>query len=160
MMCRSCGRARLWSGSLATLAVVAGIFVLVDGISELIASLSRCRSNRGLLAVFGVLSVIVGILLIRHPIGGVTAVALFIGIWLVAVGVIRFIAAFEEPRGHRASRIIVAVVEFAAGVVIVATPGVGYATLALIVGIAFIINGLALVVFGWGMRRVKHDVAA
>ena len=77
-------------------------------------------------------------------------VALFIGIWLVAVGLIRIIAAFEEPQGRRASRIIVAVVDVAAGVVIVATPGIGYAMLALIVGIAFIVNGLALSVLDWG----------
>ena len=44
--------------------------------------------------------------------------------------------------------------------VIVAAPGIGYATLALIVGIAFIVNGLALEMLGWGMRRVKHEVAA
>ncbi len=148
------------SDSLATLAVVAGILVLIDGIFELVASLSRSRSNRGLLAVSGVVSVVIGILLIRHPVGGVTAIALFIGIWLVAVGLVRFIAAFDEPRGHRAPRITVAVVEFVAGLVIVAAPGIGYATLALIVGIAFIANGLAMMVLGWGMRRVKHDIAA
>src|SRR5512138_1472918 len=75
------------SDSLATLAVIAGIFVLVDGIFELVASLSRKRADRGFLALWGVLTVTVGVLLIRHPISGVAAVAFFIGIWLLAVGV-------------------------------------------------------------------------
>jgi hypothetical protein len=26
--------------------------------------------------------------------------------------------------------------------------------------VAFIANGLAMMVLGWGMRRIKHDVAA
>ena len=76
------------SESLATLAVIAGIFFLLDGILELADSLVRSTPNRGLVALIGVLSAIAGVLLIRHPIGGVAAVALLIGIWLIAVGVI------------------------------------------------------------------------
>jgi uncharacterized membrane protein HdeD (DUF308 family) len=56
----------------------------------------RSTPNRGLVALFGVLTAIVWVLLIRHPIGGVTAVALLIGLWLIAIGVIRFVTAFEE----------------------------------------------------------------
>lgn len=37
-----------------------------------------------------------GVLLIRHPVGGVAFVALLIGLWLIAIGVIRFATAFEE----------------------------------------------------------------
>jgi uncharacterized membrane protein HdeD (DUF308 family) len=59
------------SNSLATLAVIFGIFILVDGIVELGGALSTKTQNRGLLAVLGVISVIAGVLLIRHPLGGV-----------------------------------------------------------------------------------------
>ena len=83
--------------SLSTLAVIAGIFLLVDGILELAASLMGGTQNRGMLALLGVLTAIVGVLLIRHPIQGIVAIALLIGIWLIAVGVIRIIAAFESP---------------------------------------------------------------
>src|SRR3954449_11199035 len=72
--------------SLATLAVIAGIFLVLDAIVELAASLSGATQSRGLVALMGVLSLIVGIVLIRHPIAGVTAVALLIGLWLVTVG--------------------------------------------------------------------------
>ena len=90
--------------SLATLAVIAGIFILVDGLAELVAALATRTEGRGLVAVLGVLSVVVGLLLIRHPIHGVTAVALLLGLWLVAAGVVRLIGAFEEPE-HRGRRI-------------------------------------------------------
>ena len=121
------------SDSLSTLAVIAGIFVLIDGIMELIASFSRQTQSRGLVAVLGVLSVIVGILLIRHPIGGVAAIALFIGIWLAAVGVVRLVTAFEEPWG-RTWNFVVAGLELVAGIAIVASPDIGLATLALLGG--------------------------
>ena len=109
--------------SLATLAVIAGIFLLVDGILELIASFMRTTPNRGLVALLGVVTAIVGVLLIRHPIAGVTAVALLIGIWLIAMGVIRFATAFDEP--GTAAGDLRGIVELIAGIVIVANPDIG-----------------------------------
>jgi uncharacterized membrane protein (UPF0136 family) len=53
--------------SLSTLAVIAGIFLLLDGILALADSLLHNTRNHGLVALLGVLSAIVGVLLIRHP---------------------------------------------------------------------------------------------
>ncbi|HWX96162.1 MAG TPA: HdeD family acid-resistance protein [Solirubrobacteraceae bacterium] len=145
------------SNSLATLAVIAGIFILVDGFFDLFASFSGRTANRGLAAIVGVLDVVIGVLLIRHPIGGVLAIALLIGIWLIAVGVVRMVAAFD--REHRAWNIIVALIEIAAGIVIVSSPPIGFATLALLVGISFIANGVATFALGWVMHSLRHDAA-
>jgi uncharacterized membrane protein HdeD (DUF308 family) len=144
------------SDSLATLAVIAGIFLLLDGILELIDSFMRGTPNRGLVALVGVLSAIVGVLLIRHPIGGVAAVALLIGIWLIAVGVIRFATAFEEYE-NRGWHALAGIVELIAGIVIVASPDIGFATLALLVGFGFILNGIAMAVLGWGLHGVRQE---
>ncbi len=145
------------SNSLATLAVIIGIFVLLDGIVELVASFSRSTVNRGLVALLGVLDVIVGILLIRHPIQGVTVIALFIGIWLVVVGVLRFVVAFEME-GHRTWRFVLAAIEVIAGIVIVSDPHIGFATLALLVGLAFIINGFGLLLVGIAVRAAGKEL--
>jgi uncharacterized membrane protein HdeD (DUF308 family) len=146
------------SNSLATLAVIAGIFLLLDGILELIASFMRSTENRGLVALLGVLTAIVGVLLIRHPIGGVTAVALLIGIWLIAMGVIRFATAFDAYR-HRGWHALAGALELVAGIVIVANPNIGYTTLAILVGIGFMLNGIGLISLGWGIREVRRAVA-
>lgn len=140
--------------SLPTLAVIAGIFLLVDGILELVASLMRSTRNRGITALFGVLSAIVGVLLIRHPVGGVAAVALLIGIWLIAVGVIRFATAFDE-RHHRGWHLLAGLIEVVAGIAIVVSPDIGYATLAILVGIGFILNGIGMTALGWAMHRLR-----
>jgi uncharacterized membrane protein HdeD (DUF308 family) len=108
-----------------------------------------------LVAVIGTLGVIAGVLLIRHPLGGVRAVALLLGIWLIAAGVVRLIAAFAYP-GHRIWRIFVALVLGIFGVVIVAEPHIGYATLAVIAGICFIFYGIGMVAVGWAMRAIRH----
>ena len=144
--------------SLATLAVIAGIFLLVDGIFELASSFMSSTRNRGMVALFGAVTAIVGVLLIRHPVGGVTAVALLIGLWLIVIGVIRFATAFDEYE-HRGWYFFAGVLELIAGIVIVANPDIGYATLAILVGIGFIINGIGLVALGWGLRAVKREVS-
>lgn len=144
------------SSSLATLAVIAGIFLLLDGILELISSFLRGTRNRGMVALLGVLTAIVGVLLIRHPVGSVTAVALLIGIWLIAMGVIRFVAAFEEYE-HRGWYALLGVIELIAGIVIVANPHIGYTTLAIFVGIGFILNGAGMAALGWGMHELRRE---
>jgi uncharacterized membrane protein HdeD (DUF308 family) len=144
--------------SLPTLTVIVGIFMLVDGIFELAGAFFRGTPNRGLVALFGVITAIVGVLLIRHPIAGVAAVALLIGLWLITVGVIRFVLAFDEPE-HRVWQVIVGLVEILAGIVIVSTPEIGFATLAVLVGIGFILNGCALTALGWDMHEVREEVA-
>jgi uncharacterized membrane protein HdeD (DUF308 family) len=144
--------------SLATLAVIAGIYLLLDGILELIASFMRSTENRGLMALLGVLTAVIGVLLIRHPISGVTAVALLIGIWLIAMGVIRFVTAFAEFQ-HRSWHALAGALELIAGTVIVANPNIGYATLAVLVGIGFLLNGIGLITLGWGIRDVRHATA-
>jgi uncharacterized membrane protein HdeD (DUF308 family) len=146
------------SDSLATLAVIAGIFLLLDGILELFDSFSRSTAARGTVALLGVITAIIGVLLIRHPVGSVTAIALLIGIWLIAVGVIRFAAAFDDYE-HRGWHALVGLVELIAGVVIIANPNIGYTTLAILVGIAFILNGLATAAFGWSLHEVRTDAA-
>lgn len=143
------------SDSLATLAVVAGIFVLVDGIAELCASLIGSTENRGLAALLGVLNLIVGVVLIRHPVGGVAFVAVLLGVWLIAIGAVRFVLSFEAE-GHRLWRLVVAVVEVIAGIAIIASPHIGFATLALLVGFAFIVNGVSMLLLGIAMRTVKR----
>jgi uncharacterized membrane protein HdeD (DUF308 family) len=144
--------------SLATLAVIAGIFILVDGILELGSSFMRSTANRGMTALVGVLTAVVGVLLIRHPIGGVAAIALLIGLWLIAIGVIRFVTAFDEYE-HRAWHAFAGILELIAGIVIVANPDIGFATLAILVGIGFIVNGIGMAALGWGMRRVRREAA-
>ncbi len=144
------------SNSLATLAVIFGIFILVDGIVELASALHSDTRNRGLLAVIGVLSVIAGVLLIRHPLGGVRAVALVLGIWLMAAGLVRLIAAFDA--GYRVVwRSVAALVLLIVGIVIVASPHIGYATLAVITGIGFIGYGVGLMVSGWALHFIRKE---
>jgi uncharacterized membrane protein HdeD (DUF308 family) len=87
----------------------------------------------------------------------VLAIALLIGIWLIAVGVVRLVGAFEGE--HRVWKMLVALIEIAAGIIIVSSPPIGFATLALLTGISFIANGVATFVLGWMMHAVRSDAS-
>jgi uncharacterized membrane protein HdeD (DUF308 family) len=143
--------------SLATLAVVTGIFLLVDGLFEIPAAIFGQTPNRGLLALTGVLSVITGVILLRHPIAGVVAIALLLGIWLIAMGVVRLMQAFDalERRGWQ---IVLSLLEVVAGIIIVASPDIGVATLALLVGISFIVRGLVTCAVAWLLHGAKRGL--
>lgn len=145
--------------SLATLAVIAGIFLLVDGIIELVWSLVNSVENRALTAIFGVVCAVIGVILIRHPTGSVTAIALLLGLWLLIAGLLRLIVALAvAPRSLGSA--LLGLLEVVAGVVIVSSPNIGVATLAILIGISWILRGLGMVMIAWtlrGLRRSRDD---
>jgi uncharacterized membrane protein HdeD (DUF308 family) len=142
--------------SLKAIAVITGIFILIDGIAELVLAFSRDTANRGTVAVLGTLNTIIGIVLIRHPVASVQAIALLLGIWLVAAGICRFVLALDT-HGDRLGRFIVAALEALFGIVILSSVHIGLTTLAILVGLSFIANGFGMIVFGILMRTMKDQ---
>lgn len=142
--------------SLVTLAVVSGILLVVDGIIETVAPMFGDSANRGLTVVIGIVSVLAGVILIRHPALGIVLVALLLGLWLIAAGAIRLAWTLGE-RPVRPWDLVLAALECIAGVVIVANPGIGVATLALLVGIAFILRGVLLWGALWLLRPLSGE---
>lgn len=131
--------------SLPALAVITGIFVFVDGIVGIVLMLLVAREERAFVAALSVLDIVVGTLLIRHPARGVELVALVLGIWLIAAGIIRALAPMTVG-APSLWRVVTGAILAIAGIVIVADPGIGYGALAVIAGIGFIGYGLGLIV--------------
>ena len=145
------------SNSLAVLAVVFGILLLIEGAIELVRSFGHGVENRVLSVIIGVLGIVIGIVLIRHPFTGVSAIGLLIGIWLVAVGMVRLVQALAIGP-HRLLRGALAIVEVIVGIVIVSDPHIGYTALAIIAGIWLIVSGFGAIALGILMRSVKSDL--
>ncbi len=143
--------------TLTTFAVVAGIFLLVDGALALIASLFGRGEGRGLLAVIGVLSVIAGLILIKHPFNTLVVFTMIVGVWFVVAGVVRFVTSFSQPEG-RGGSIAIALLDIIAGAVILAWPDLGLSTLAVIIGIVLIVRGVLFIAAGWEMRKLNAQL--
>ena len=73
--------------TLSTFTVIASIFLLVDGVLALLASIFNQGDGRGLLALIGVLSVLAGLVLIKKPFDTLVVFTLIIGIVLILRGV-------------------------------------------------------------------------
>lgn len=143
------------SHSLTVLVVVCGIFIVVSSLLELVVAVGSRLTTA---ALVGVLGVVVGILLIRHPLHGVLAAALLVGLWFVAVGLMRLLDALTMERGRWA--LASAALEIVAGIVLVAVPHVGFVTLAVLVGIAFVLNGIVLLGLGIVFRALHQATGA
>src|SRR5215212_8144490 len=142
--------------TLSTFTVIAGIFLLVDGVLAIIGSIFGRWEGRSLLALIGVLSAIAGLVLIKKPFDTLVAFTLIIGVWFVVAGGVRFVTALASPEG-RNGNIVISIVDVVAGIVILAWPDLGLATVAVIIGITLILRGILFIVAGWALHRLDHD---
>src|SRR5687767_11351456 len=86
--------------TLSTFTVIAGIFLLVDGVLAIVASIFSRGDGRGLLAIIGVLSALAGLVLIKKPFDTLVVFTLIVGAWFVVAGIVRFVAAIASPEGR------------------------------------------------------------
>ncbi|MDR0433374.1 MAG: DUF308 domain-containing protein [Bifidobacteriaceae bacterium] len=107
-------------------------------------------SLRRLLIVRGVLATIAGIailfLLVWRPVGTLTAFGILAGAFFVAIGVIRLITGIVAAGmggGVRALNIVFGVLVALIGFVAVVNPGIGLMTIAIMVGVAWVFEGVA-----------------
>ena len=142
--------------TLSTFTVIAGIFLLVDGVLALLASIFNKGDGRGLLALIGVLSVLAGLVLIKKPFDTLVVFTLIVGVWFVAAGIVRFVVALASPEA-RGGNIVTAILDLIAGIVILSWPDLGLATLAVIIGIVLILRGLFFIGAGWQLRKLADD---
>jgi uncharacterized membrane protein HdeD (DUF308 family) len=145
--------------ALSTFTVIVGILLLVDGVLAVVASIFDRGEGRGLLALVGALSAIAGLILIKKPFDTLIVFVLILGVWFVVAGVMRFVAAFGEAEG-RAGNIVIALLDAIAGIVILSWPGLGLATLAVIIGIVMIFRGALFIAAGWQLHGLGRELSA
>jgi uncharacterized membrane protein HdeD (DUF308 family) len=154
--------------TLSTLAVIVGIYLLVVGVLWVGVSLG-VKEVRGAGLWRGVLALLAGVIVIRHPSDSITILALAFGIFLLVAGVFELVAAIEIPDrsretrasgagrfgdegetsvspigprfGQRGWRILEGLVDLAIGILIVSWPQFGVYTFAIVLGISLIVRG-------------------
>jgi uncharacterized membrane protein HdeD (DUF308 family) len=142
--------------TLSTFTVIAGIFLLFDGVVAIFGSIFGKGEGRGLLALIGVLSAIAGLVLIKKPFDTLVVFTLIVGVWFVVAGIVRFVVALGSPEG-RGGNILTAILDLIAGILILAWPDLGLATVAVIIGIVLIMRGALFIVAGWQLHKLSGD---
>ncbi|HEY5847648.1 MAG TPA: HdeD family acid-resistance protein [Microlunatus sp.] len=139
------------------LALVIGIFAIVDGVIDLVDAI-RHRGSAGMAGriVLGVASILFGLVILFWPGRSLEVLVILVGIWSVVVGILQIVVSV----GHRGDRdsgwvwgLVAGILSVLFGVLVMISPGAGLVTIIWIVGIYAILFGVALIAFGVMMRR-------
>jgi uncharacterized membrane protein HdeD (DUF308 family) len=89
--------------TLLALALLLGIFWIINGATELFMALSHKEMpERGWTGVLGVLSIIAGIILLAYPGISLVTLAVLLSVWLLVLGIMEISLAFRIRRlSHR-----------------------------------------------------------
>jgi uncharacterized membrane protein HdeD (DUF308 family) len=137
---------------LGAMLCVAGAFMLAGGIARM--------GHRGgwLSVILGVLSVVVGALVIYNPVAGAVSLTWVMGAWFVVGGIFELAMGFSIPAG-RGWLILVGIINIALGAwVLFLSPQQAFAFLGFLVGISLVFRGLWSLMFTSDIHRVQNFV--
>ena len=148
-----------WPGiSILAAAVAFGVYLLITGIAQVVFafSLHVSAGSRILLFISGAASLILAVLAFRHFGQGyaVLLLAIWIGVGFIFRGVATTVSAISDPQlPGRGWSIFVGVISLLAGIVVIASPFDSIVTLALVVGVWFVVIGVFEIVSSFGIRK-------
>jgi uncharacterized membrane protein HdeD (DUF308 family) len=141
------------SETLVVLSVLFGIQLLLFGLFRLIHAFADDGPGRGLLGFVGLLGMIAGVAILRHPYEAVAVLATILGVVWIVMGSIDVIGALADKTiGHRWLQGIAGLLSIAAGVIVVVWPTPTVTVLAWIGGLYLVIFGLFIVVSSFSLR--------
>jgi uncharacterized membrane protein HdeD (DUF308 family) len=136
-----------WPGeTLLVVAVLFGIQLIVSGIFRFVsafASQDASGGTRVMLGLLGVLSVIIGLWAVRHVLLTLLALTVFLGIFWVVNGTIEiFTALAHREMPSRGWTAVMGVLSIAAGLIVLAFPGLSLVGLAAVLGVWLLVFGI------------------
>lgn len=147
--------ALLWPGlTLVALAVVFGVYALVDAGAVGYAALRAERGTRAPLIVQSVLTLVVGLVALLWPLAAVVALVFVVGAWAVITGIGEIITAIRL-RAQISSEwllIFVGALSVIFGLLLWFWPLEGAQALVFVVGIYAVVFGVVLAVAGFRLR--------
>ena len=157
-----------WPGiSILVAAIWFGIYLLITGIAEVVFafSLHVTAGSRILLFISGAASLILAVLAFRHfgtdPRTAILLLAIWIGVGFIFRGVATTVSAISDPTlPGRGWSIFVGVISLLAGIVVIAYPFDSIFTLAIVVGVWFVVIGVFEIVSSFGIRKASNTLAS
>jgi uncharacterized membrane protein HdeD (DUF308 family) len=147
------------SRTLATVAVIVGVYLLIAGALEIGLAFSERSDSRTGALLRGALAGVAGLIVIRNPGASTEVVALAVGIVLVVGGVMKLVV-LGAAAGGRGWLLLEALFELAVGVILVAWPKFGVSSFAVVLGISLLASGTLGALSAFALRAVGHSRAA
>jgi uncharacterized membrane protein HdeD (DUF308 family) len=150
----------VWPGvSVLALVMLFGIYVVFDGVTNIVHYVTRKRRRSTWQLVGGIISVLAGLVAFAWP--GITALslALVIGVWAVILGISQMALAFEVKRtvGLWWLWLVTGIVTTLFGLFLVIFPGPGILSLLGLLSSFAILFGILLIASGAGLRRLGES---
>ena len=149
-----------WVATLAT-AVVIGVLLLVSGIAETVGALwSRGWNGFILHLLSGVLSLVVGLLVLRAPGDAVLALTLLLACLLTAGGIFKVVVALTTRFAAWGWPLASGIIDLILGVLIgLEWPASGVWVLGVFIGISLLFRGVNWIGLGLALRAVPPSAA-
>jgi uncharacterized membrane protein HdeD (DUF308 family) len=112
------------------------------GPTLVVASATQPAASWGLLLGAGIVAIVFGILVLSNIWGSIGLVAILAGLFLLFAGVVQLATVGRSP--SKGARVISGVLALIAGVALIIWPNASVKTIAVIVGISFLVWGLAM----------------
>ncbi len=150
--------------TLGVLVLLIGLWALFDGILALISSIGAAQSGEPWwpLVLAGLLSVAVGLLVLRWP--GITALVLLfiIAYWAILTGILQIAAAIRlrhEVQGDFWF-LLGGIASVVFGILVIGNPGSGALAIIWLIGLYALILGIALMLAGFRLKGVAANLPA
>ena len=141
--------------TLLVVSVLMGIQLLIFGIFRLIGAFATDAVSPGWQGFMGIVLIIAGIVVVRHPFAAPVLLAVLLGIVWIISGIVEVISAIaDDSIEHRWLTAIAGLVSLAAGILIVSWPEPTAIVIAWISGLYLIIFGLFFCFESYQLRRL------
>ncbi|MEW6555237.1 MAG: DUF308 domain-containing protein [Actinomycetota bacterium] len=145
--------------TLKTFVILVGIFLIIDGVVNLIRSLVFIfrKEPWGWTLSWGIVGLLLGLILVNHTEFTLGFVAILIGIWVVIMGVAELAMAFDMPaESGRGFIAVMGVISLGFGIAILAWTAETVYALMVLFGIYLLVVALLDVVIGIYVGRMQH----
>lgn len=151
-----------WPGiTLLVLVILIGAYLLVDGVFAVYHAFAHRHEHRPRwwLVFQGVLSVLLGALLLIWPTSGVLALVIVFGIWALASGIAQVVAAIQLRKEipNEWMLVLSAVLSILVGIGMIVLPLAGAVAIGLLIGCFAILLGITQIALGFRLRRQRSE---
>jgi uncharacterized membrane protein HdeD (DUF308 family) len=150
-----------WVATLASV-VVLGWLILAGGIVETVSSFWAMNWNGFLMHLLsGVLSIVVGVLIVGHPLGSAAGLTLLLAVMFLTGGVFRVVAAACYRYPSWGWTVVDGLAMVVLGVMIWSEwPSSSLWVIGMFIGINLLFRGFAWVMFALGVRKLNKTLAS
>ena len=147
--------------SLAVIAVLLGVLVIISGIYNVVEAFRGEEHGRVWRGIAGVVFIVAGLVLIRHLHLSLALIGLVIGLTWVVQGLAALIAGFSGAATRMGTgwSIFFGVISLIAGIVVISAPIASITTLAVLMGIWFIVMGVMEMFGAFAFRHAVKDAS-